>query len=415
MVTGWRIAAAAAAAFLCLCTVACAQGQDHFTVLFTSSLRGNLEGLSRGRGGLARIECLKNNYSNVLLLDSGDFIYGGPAISTLLQGESTVDIYNRMGYSAVSFGNLDFSATLTDVQRRVVQANFTWLGANMVLNETTWEQPWWVKPYVVLRVSNVSVCVIGLDTPATPITGHNNTLNGLSASVVCAPTHKQEPRSATQLKQCCTTCSAITILAQIPFDNQTIIGVTYEGLNTLVDNLNAANKPVLLAIGADAGKFYRRGPTVIASAGQDGVFLGQIDVSVQNGVPTVSTNTSHILVVNSTTCGEDPAIKNRIGNWSMIVEPLTERVIATTEGSILKGTRNEESKLGNMVADSMLWRIKQVQPNVSMVLLDNVLLADVPCASPPCEITWQDTFDILPFQNKLVTMTLNGSQVRQSC
>eukprot|EP01105_Mastigella_eilhardi_P012507 TRINITY_DN285_c0_g1_i17.p1 TRINITY_DN285_c0_g1~~TRINITY_DN285_c0_g1_i17.p1 ORF type:complete len:215 (-),score=30.79 TRINITY_DN285_c0_g1_i17:1776-2420(-) len=211
------------------------------------------------------------------------------------------------------------------------------------------------------------------------------------------------------------TCSAITILAQIPFDNQTIIGVTYEGLNTLVDNLNAANKPVLLAIGADAGKFYRRGPTVIASAGQDGVFLGQIDVSVQNGVPTVSTNTSHILVVNSTTCGEDPAIKNRIGNWSMIVEPLTERVIATTEGSILKGTRNEESKLGNMVADSMLWRIKQVQPNVSMVLLDNVLLADVPCASPPCEITWQDTFDILPFQNKLVTMTLNGSQVRQSC
>ena len=89
-------------------------GDSHFvkaTLLHTNDFHGRLETDYLGRGGAAYISGTANNIrdavgeENVLLLDAGDEFFAAPAISQLLLGESTVDVYNLMGYDLAVFGN----------------------------------------------------------------------------------------------------------------------------------------------------------------------------------------------------------------------------------------------------------------------------------------------------------------------
>ena len=84
------------------------------TLLHTNDFHGRLEPDSSRRGGSAYISDKVNDIrgavgeENVLLLDAGDEYFAAPAISQLLMGESTVDIFNMMGYDLAVFGNHEF-------------------------------------------------------------------------------------------------------------------------------------------------------------------------------------------------------------------------------------------------------------------------------------------------------------------
>ena len=72
------------------------------TLLHTNDFHGRLETDYKGRGGAAYLADKVNDIraaageENVLLLDAGDEYFAAPAISQLLLGESTVDIFNMI-------------------------------------------------------------------------------------------------------------------------------------------------------------------------------------------------------------------------------------------------------------------------------------------------------------------------------
>ncbi len=76
------------------------------TLLHTNDFHGRLQPDSSGRGGAAYLAGKVNEIrhevgaNNVLLLDAGDEYFAAPAISQLLLGESTVDVFNMIGYDA---------------------------------------------------------------------------------------------------------------------------------------------------------------------------------------------------------------------------------------------------------------------------------------------------------------------------
>ncbi len=72
---------------------------------------------------------------NVALLDAGD-IMQGTLLSNLFQGESTIDIYNTMGYQAATFGNHEFDWGKQTLIDRTQQASFPFVTANIVVNDT---------------------------------------------------------------------------------------------------------------------------------------------------------------------------------------------------------------------------------------------------------------------------------------
>jgi 2',3'-cyclic-nucleotide 2'-phosphodiesterase (5'-nucleotidase family) len=158
-----------------------------FTILHTNDFHGNLEADYRGRGGSANlagmINRIKAEKNNVLLMDAGDVYFAAPAISQLLMGESTIDIYNMMGYNLAAFGNHEFDKGQEELQARVEQSNFPWLGANVVLEGTEWELPEWAQAYRLISVgargARIKVAVLGLAGEETPEVTLIGTTEGL--------------------------------------------------------------------------------------------------------------------------------------------------------------------------------------------------------------------------------------------
>ena len=133
----------------------------HVTVLHTNDFHGRLETDYKARGGSAYMAAIIDDIrstvgpENVALVDAGDVFFAAPAVSQLLMGESTIDIYNMMGYDAAAFGNHEFDKGQEELMARVAQSDFPWLGANVVLEGTDWDLPDWAQPYEILEVGGV--------------------------------------------------------------------------------------------------------------------------------------------------------------------------------------------------------------------------------------------------------------------
>lgn len=94
---------------------------------------------SDGLGGLARVAALRKQLMaqnpNVLTVMAGDFI--SPSVTGVLKhdgkrirGKQMVATLNTLGLDCVVFGNHEFDYDQADLQERIDESNFTWLGAN---------------------------------------------------------------------------------------------------------------------------------------------------------------------------------------------------------------------------------------------------------------------------------------------
>ena len=249
------------------------------TLLHTNDFHGRLEPDSSGRGGSAYIAGLVDSIrddvgaGNVALLDAGDVYFAAPAISQLVMGESTIAVYNMMGYDVAAFGNHEFDKGQTELAARVAQSDFPWLGANVVLEGTKWDLPAWAQPYELLEVGGITLGVLGLageETPEVTLLGTTDGLvfKGLTETIL----HYYDEVMAR--------ADAMIVLAHMG----TADSGPYQGLTTVAQELIDAGKPVDLMIGGHQHQALMApvyvGDTAIVSAGYYGRWLGQIDVSI---------------------------------------------------------------------------------------------------------------------------------------
>jgi len=130
--TKWKFVSLLLVLALILPTTVLAQAPDtvKLTILHTNDFHGRLEPDSSNRGGSAYIASVVNDIraaageENVALLDAGDVYFAAPAISQLLMGESTIDVYNLMGYDLAVFGNHEIDKGQDELAARVTQSNF---------------------------------------------------------------------------------------------------------------------------------------------------------------------------------------------------------------------------------------------------------------------------------------------------
>lgn len=109
--------------------------------------------VSDNSGGLARVATLRKELlaknPNTFTVLAGDFI-SPSVIGTLkydnkrIRGRQMVDVLNALGLDWVVFGNHEFDYDdLPDLQARIDESNFTWLGANVRHKGDTWTQPFY--------------------------------------------------------------------------------------------------------------------------------------------------------------------------------------------------------------------------------------------------------------------------------
>ena len=400
-----------------------AQDLPQFTILHTNDFHGNLQSDSRGRGGAAYLAGKINQVraevgaENVALLDAGDEFFGAPPISQLLMGESTIDIFNMIGYQAATLGNHEFDKGQAILQQRIAQSHYPWLGANVVLEGTEWDHPSWVRPYTLLTLGSganqVTLGIIGVDTDETPVVTLKGTTEGLVfKDLTEAILHYYDEVKAQS--------DALIVLAHMG----TADSGPYKGLRTVAQELIAAGKPVDLMIGGHQHEALSApvwvGGTAIVSAGYAGRNLGRCDVTIDRATKKLTLVNYTLYTINNTLTA-DPAVAARVAYWADLVAPYINRVVGYTNVSLVRNY-NGESNIGDLVADSMLWKADQYDDgelNGSVdIALTNAggLRADIVIpagATLPYTITWGDTFNVLPFANTLYLMDLTGAQVQE--
>lgn len=114
-----------------------------------------------GQGGFAALaNVLKNGPKEYLLLDSGDFA-NGTAEAKSSKGLKSVSLMNALGYHATTIGNHEFDFKDPAVEPMWQNAKFPVLAANFFETETE-KYPPLVLPYKIFDVDGVKIAVIGL-------------------------------------------------------------------------------------------------------------------------------------------------------------------------------------------------------------------------------------------------------------
>jgi len=116
----------------------------------------------------------------------------------------------------------------------------------------------------------------------------------------------------------------------------------------------------------------------------------------------------------------DFGVAARVAYWAEIVAPIVNQPVAQTNISLTRDYY-DESLIGDIVTDSMLWSADlyddgELNASVDAAFTNpgglraNIVIPDG--ASLPHTVTWGDTFEVLPFGNTLYLMDLTGAQIQ---
>ena len=403
-----------------------------FTILHTNDFHGQLEWKSGGSSsnpGSARLAAVVNGVrtavgdSNVLVMDAGDEMQGS-LLSNIWKGVPVIDVYNTIGYDVATFGNHEFDWGKTELGNRVGEADYPYVSANIVLNDTGncatagWGKPAFVDAaYQILTVgspNSVKVGVIGVTSPETPIITIAEATEGLcfkdaAASII----HYYDAMKAAG-------ADVIVVLSHLGFnDGGYGYGIPVYGDKTLAQKLVDAGKPANLIIGGHSHTDLTTATvvsgTTIGQAYYNGRKVGRADITVTTaGVVTV--NWSSIAVPTAEAAAVDAPVAAVIASYAtdpdyldLINQPVGYTNVPITrfyDGDSLMGYFVNDAIYGDLNSDAI------TENDVDMVFNNaGGLRADITCAAYPCLMTYGMVFNVLPFGNATAIGTMTGAQI----
>ncbi|TDQ38310.1 bifunctional metallophosphatase/5'-nucleotidase [Aureibacillus halotolerans] len=359
------------------------------TVFATSDIHGHLEPYAPTEeaseiGGLARMSTVINDMRdvqpNTLLVDAGDAPYN-TNIANLFEGRSTIDVMNALDYDAMVLGNHDFDYPMNVMQANAERADFPFLSANTLYHG---ERPDHLDPYYLTEVDGVDIAVIGVTDDESHFYTHPKNVEGVS--------FVDEFESAQATVDAVKDESDVVIaLSHLHGDNKV--------LPTVVDGID-----VEIGGGEDLVAFPQIiQDTWLISPGKHSEVLNQINLNMM-GDDMLGLNFAHIFMTSN--LEEDPAVASIIADYRSQLDGKMQEVVGSTS-VLLDGERQtvrlKESNLGNTIADSL-----RHMTGADIALQNG---GGIRTSITPGEITLQEIYAVLPFDNAVVTAEASGQTI----
>ncbi|GGP23686.1 bifunctional metallophosphatase/5'-nucleotidase [Silvimonas iriomotensis] len=386
---------------------------------------GGIEALA----SLVRQERARN--PQLIFVGGGDLIGASPLNSALLRDEPTIAALNQLGLEFSALGNHELDrgrdellrmqkggCDSSDPQRACKYAptydgaRFSWIAAN-VLDTATHQT--FLPSYAVREVNGVRVAFIGAVLKSTPLIVDADGVAGLSFEdeatsinrvvyqlrkqgirVFVALIHQGgDSRQHYDVQDCDTlTGEIVGIVKRLDPDVRTVIsGHTHRGYQCRVDH------------------------RLVTQADDYGHLLTRITLTVDAVTGRELRQRSVNLLVDPARLPPDPSMHAIVTRAQSLTDPTAAHVVgklAVTQlvraGKMHPDTG--EAPLGDLVADAFLSATRQWNTQIAFVNRSS-MRADLPVTPAMTEsITWGDAFASLPFNNKLVVMTLTGAQIK---
>jgi 2',3'-cyclic-nucleotide 2'-phosphodiesterase/3'-nucleotidase/5'-nucleotidase len=326
-----------------------------------------------------------------ITLDGGDVMQGTP-ISNLTFGRSTIDVYNRMGVDVAAIGNHDFDWTIRVLRDRMRQARFPWLSAN-TYTAGTQQRPSWARGTVLLDRGGVKVGVIGLSTESTPTTTKAENVRGLEFRSGAAEINHWVP----ELRRQGADFVIVTMHAGATCDREACRGEVIDWAR------DVREKPDLII----AGHTHQLVNTVangirIVEASN---YSNRYSVTDLEKKPDGSTHV-WVRAIPTTFVDQvkpDSAVAALVARYQREIGPQVNRVIAALAQPLRKV--GGEYALGHLIADA-----QRTAAGAQVAIMNNGGIRTDLEAGP---LTWSELFQLQPFANRLVKVTLTGDQLKR--
>lgn len=362
-------------------------GIRELTVLYSNDEHGWMEGreASTGAANLLGLWRQKEGYREdgpFLLLSGGDH-WTGPAISTWFEGEGMVEVMNAMGYDATAIGNHEFDFGLDNLEQRIAQADYPYLAANIqwTANEAP-PRDLGILASSVITVNGLRVAVIGLSTINTPST--TNPVNVAELTFL-----DYEPvlrKTAQQLR-----ASDV----QLTF---VVAHVCMSALRPLADAVADLN--ISLMGGGHCNELVAEkvGDTILLES--NGHFRTYARAHFKYDVNTDRLLTSNFSVEGNEYGISDPVVEQIISKW----QAATESELSVVLGFNARELQATDDRLQRVVVESWL----QMDSGADIAINNRLALRS---PLPRGELTLADVVGLLPFENTIVAVELNGTEV----
>ena len=322
-------------------------------------------------GGSARIASIALEMRPHLILDAGDLFTGTP-IADVSRGRAVIDVMNAIGYDAVAVGNHEFDYGIGPLRDRVAQADFPFLSANI---STPIED---IHNAVVFNVEGIRFGVIGLTTETLKTVTHPMNVTEVDVRPLVATLEETLPGIQAM-------ADFIIVLSHISPEEELRVARAFPEIDLIVGGHSHSELPEPIW----------EGDTMIVRTGNDGRFVGRIDIEFDD--KEVEEMTGRL--IPTTSVSEDDRVRDILAPYEADVAAEMAEVVGHAPADLIR-SREGESALANLVADALR------SGGGTQIALTN--LGGIRADFSQGPITKGKVFEVLPFDNTLVTMNLEG-------
>ncbi len=355
--------------------------------------------------GYAKIAALRDEYvsrgAEVILADAGDYSQGTVAVSSN-KGLNAVKMMNAVGYDVATIGNHEFDFGYQQLADNMLQAEFKVLCANVfdAQDKTIFDAS------VIIQKDDVKIGFFGLETPeaqtkANPALIKGLTFLGDNKMYECAQKQIDNLRADG--------ADVIIGLVHLGVDQESEPNTSYDlyanitGVDLLID----AHSHTVMTSGANGEPIQSTG-TAFANIG-----VVVIDKQTKKIIENKNVSTADI--------EDDPTVTAVANEINSAVEAEYGQVFAESlvdlNGQKAPGNRTEETNLGDLITEAMMWAINKDQGSVS-VDADHVVAitngGGIRASISKGDITKKDINTVLPFGNTLTVVYLSGTELLEA-
>ena len=378
-------------------------------ILHTNDVHGSIE-------LYAKVAAMKGDYeaqgAQVILADAGDYSQGTVYVS-VNKGKDAVTMMNAAGYDVATIGNHEFDYGYAQLKTNLESAKFEVVCANVLQDGSPV-----FDAYTKISKGGVQVAFVGLETPEAQTKANPALIQGLTFLA------GEEMYAAVQTQvDAARTAGAdiVIVLTHLGVDSSSEPNTSYDlykkvnGIDFIIDG----HSHTVMTKGPEGEPIQSTG-TALNNIGVITIDNATKKIESNELIPiwhTEEVDGKEVTVYDYTKSDETVANAAKA-----IIDPIDadyDQKFAESavdlNGAKAPGNRTEETNLGDLITDAMMWAIKTKAPGVDMtnaVAITNG--GGIRAAIAKGDITKKDVNTVLPFGNTLAVVYVKGSELLEA-
>src|SRR5437773_9909583 len=379
----------------------------HGHILPTSDYDGNAD-----RGGMARcvtqIRRWRRENPNSILIDVGD-VYQGTEVSLHSKGELMIDLFNHLGYDAWVVGNHEFDWGVEPVHQALRRSTMPVLAVNTMLEgKTAGEFPDAKHPYakiqpsILKEIAGIKLAIIGITTPGMSFWLPREFTRGIDFQQPVEPVRRAIVRAKSE------GAHAVVLTGHMGLKPRT-------GGDDFANSVMSLTSEFPDVAAFIAGHTHRTIPSRLTNgvlfpqADNFGIHVGRVDLLFDRNSKKLLGREAICEVMDNRVHLDDVVVTRAKSQLTesdaALAQPIGELAQTLRAHSRPGQPRDIEQLIGSAITEALLERNIAVDAVMHGVLDANAKLV----AGPK---TVKDIWNVVPFENYIVTATLSSDEIK---